>query len=80
MQDLPTAYVQATRAREDNTIYATTDVADLFLEDIADSSLAQAMSRVPDLSLAADFLPAGQTSSSRQELFSRVSSKSTSLN
>ena len=57
MQDLPAAYVQATRARERTTFYGTKNVIDAYLENVEDSPLARQMSRRPDLTMAADLLP-----------------------
>ncbi|MEQ8835640.1 MAG: AAA family ATPase, partial [Lacipirellulaceae bacterium] len=73
MQDLPTTYVQATRARLRTTFYGQKSHFDECMDNIEESPLAQQMATRPDLSMAADLLqPPDATSDSKDEVLSTL--------
>lgn len=73
MQDLPTTYVQATRARLSTTFYGQEHQIDEYLQNVDESPLAKQMATRPDLSMAADLLqPADVSSSDRDELLNAL--------
>ncbi len=58
LQNLPSSYVQATRAIEQTQFFTTRDLLNPYMENIAESPLAKQMSRRPDLRLATELLEA----------------------
>ena len=56
MQDLPTSYVQASRAKHKTRIYTTKALMDEYLQFVEGSPLAKQMEKSPDLTLASDLL------------------------
>jgi conjugative relaxase-like TrwC/TraI family protein len=58
LQNLPSSYVQASRAIEQTQFYTTRDLLSPSMENIAESPLAKQMSRRPDLRLATELLEA----------------------
>ena len=56
LQNLPSSYVQASRAIDDTWLYTTKDLLDPSFTNVANSLLAQQMSKKPDLRLAIEIM------------------------
>ena len=75
MQDHPTTYVQATRAKRHTTFYTTSSILGDIQGGLSNSELARQMARNPNLTLASDLLPETQPRRKQRKTFSRSSSR-----